>query len=269
MDGDRFDALARSLTAARPRRALLGAALAGLLALRAAPEAGAACLPAGQACDPQRPGACCSKKCPTRTKRCACTAATCPPPANPCKQAACVNGRCGAKNRPDDAACDGTGRCLAGRCNAQPVCSPVGTNCPSASAPPCCSGRCAQNPTTGAYRCAPGAPGAPCLGGADCYSGGCVGYRCTRRDCVAGDDGCLDRAKTCGDQGICLTPSGGGTRCGVQAPPPEGACDRCQTDEQCQAALGNPAAFCARGGTLDGHPSCVCDRRVRFCAVPA
>lgn len=80
--------------------------------------------------------------------------------------------------RPDDAACDGTGRCLAGRCNPRPTCLGRGQTCAAGPTSGCCSGRClAVNPPI----CGTGGVGAPCYSSADCSdfpAPFCVGYRC-------------------------------------------------------------------------------------------
>lgn len=297
MDAHRFDALLRRLSAAFPRRAGLGALLAGVALVRGVGGADACGLGAA-AC--RGNGQCCSGRC-LATGACACNRAVkCKQPANRCREAVCAaatgkcvvrdkaakapcasdgnpcindicdgKGRCVHPRRADDAGCgvDGDGRCLDGRCIPRPQgCSPAGTAC-GGSAPPCCSERCEQDPSGGANRCGVGAPGARCLGDGDCHSGECVGYRCTERECATGDDGCQDSAKTCGNLGICLRRSQGGTRCGVTAQGTASCEERdCPSDAWCQERTGNPKAFCAKGGRPGAHPICLCAQD--FCAVP-
>ena len=119
MDDARFDALVRSLSAARPRRALLGAALAALLAGQTG-GAGAThgtCRHPGVPC--QRDGQCCSRSCSRRTKTCLCAAARqCPATDTPCKRRVCwANGTCGAANATGSCPLpNATGVCDAGTC---------------------------------------------------------------------------------------------------------------------------------------------------------
>ncbi len=148
MDTDRFDKLARALTATPSRRgvgrAFVGFTLAAVLA-RSTYGAGAGAK---------------KKKCgPCQTRK---------------------KGKC-TGHKPDDARCRGDGKCLAGTCNPRPTCPSFGAPCTGAAqATDCCSSLCRLfflGSETGT--CTFGEQGAACVSTTDCHPRfSCVGYRC-------------------------------------------------------------------------------------------
>ena len=204
MDGDRFDALARSLAAHRPRRAALralaGAALAGPLALVGAREAAARCLRNGEAC--RRGPQCCSgvcrrgengKKCRAAPSQLTCTverdvcaqgsAARCGPPGNECycwvtaRGASFCGGNDGAYGAASCDECAGAGRvCVRGGgafCDGPVAC--VLPCCPRGYRE--CGGRCVDvlrdpdNCGACGRTCGPDRPNV-CAGGSCCINAG-------------------------------------------------------------------------------------------------
>jgi hypothetical protein len=137
MDADRFDSVAKSVGRSATRRLTLRTLLGGTLGLLGLAETTAK-----------------GKK---RKKRC-----------GSCKRRN-KQGRC--RPKPNDAVCEGSGKCLNGTCNPQPTCKPTDTVCTTNTE--CCSGSC-----PGATLCAKGGAGTPCFGGNDCTSGNCIGFRC-------------------------------------------------------------------------------------------
>lgn len=121
MDGNRFDALTRTMAQGTTRRRALHAALGGLagsvLALtgRAAADA-ATCQPAGGICLPN--SRCCDGTCDPRTHRCVCPAGL-----------IASGGRCCIGNR-SDTVCTANAQCCSGICQ-QGTCYPTaGGSCP-------------------------------------------------------------------------------------------------------------------------------------------
>jgi hypothetical protein len=82
-------------------------------------------------------------------------------------------GRCKG-NKPDDAACNGDGRCFAGVCNPRPTCLGFGSSCQEGE---CCSGTC----LAGQF-CIAGVLDQPCFESSDCLPIPevlqCVAYHC-------------------------------------------------------------------------------------------
>jgi hypothetical protein len=99
--------------------------------------------------------------------------ATIPCENTPCKE--CRDGTC--SNKTNDTSCNGTGKCLTGVCNAQPMCLPFNGGCLTVDPQACCSGDCFSLATLNGS-CQKGAATARCLTPTDCVSGSCVGYRC-------------------------------------------------------------------------------------------
>lgn len=168
------------------------------------------------------------------------------------------------KGKADDASCKGDGRCLSGDCNPKPACLPFGADC-STNQDGCC---------TACF----GSPGEPlrCLGGMGkagdaCQSDDecnghvgfiCVGYLCMS-SCPAISDFCADGATSCGSEGLCFRPKGGGdARCGASAGV-AGTCG-CKSHAECQTKFG-VGSFCV---TISGD-FCSCgDGLTTFCAIP-
>jgi hypothetical protein len=196
MDGSRFDSLTRSLSETVSRRHLtrfMGmVALGGSLSLLGLAEAEAK-----------------RKKKRNRKKR----GRTGSPP-SPCE------------GQPDDAPCNGTGRCLGGVCNPEPQCIGAGGRACRVGSD-CCSGTCSEF-------CAMAAVGRQCVVAGDCVSGRCLGYRCalgTLRNgqscshderCASGQCGCTEdganpqcicRRATCGGRGSPCDPANFGVDC--------------------------------------------------------
>jgi len=197
VSGQRVDALAKILGAAGSRRGLarlLGrGALGGPVALLTLAEAEAK-----------------RKKHKKRKKKRSGSAS--PPP--PCQ------------GQPDDAPCNGEGRCLGGVCNPEPQCIAAGgPACRVGS--DCCSGMCSEF-------CGLAAVGQPCVVAGNCISRKCVGYRCalgTLGDgqpcghdewCASGQCGCTGvganrqctcRRAACGGRGAPCDPANAGLDC--------------------------------------------------------
>lgn len=148
MDTGRFDDFARALIAPS-RRTVLGLTVGGLFS-----SLGLTAAPAKKRKNKKK----CKKQC------------------GPCQS--CKKGKC--KPKPDDSACQGTGRCLKGQCNPLPICVQALQECPPVgSTVDCCSGECANPPPPLLPACAFSGPGGLCVESNDCGSGGtCVGYRC-------------------------------------------------------------------------------------------
>jgi hypothetical protein len=195
MDGSQFDSLTRSLSDSFSRRDLArflgGLALSGALALLGLTEAEG------------------KRKKKKRKKR----RAKSPTP-SPCQ------------GQPDDAPCNGTGRCLGGVCNPEPQCIGAGGRACRVGSD-CCSGTCSEF-------CAMAAVGRQCVVAGDCVSGRCLGYRCalgTLRNgqscshderCASGQCGCTEdganpqctcRRATCGGRGSPCDPANFGVDC--------------------------------------------------------
>ena len=82
--------------------------------------------------------------------------------------------------RPNDAPCQGTGKCFQGACVGRPVCDKLGATCSpgNSTSAICCSGTCV-NATTAPGVCGNGGGGRPCHETSDCQLPlTCVGYRC-------------------------------------------------------------------------------------------
>jgi hypothetical protein len=126
----------------------------------------------------------------------------CPPPSNPCEQAACVNNQCTKQPAPvktpcpdiGGVFCDGAGNCV--QCLVHPDCmDPASTPCTAGiyTAPPTCdSGKCTPGVTTdcGAMHLVCKSGGcAPCTGATECGSPvnttGCVTPTCNGGQCGA------------------------------------------------------------------------------------
>ena len=146
MDAPRFDRLTRFLSASPTRRTMLGLGSAGLLG-----SIGLGSIDAKKNRNKKK-----CKKCGSCAK--------------------CNKGKCQPKA--DDSACEGTGRCLNGRCNPLPICVQALEACPPEDYPvECCSGHCTFNPPF--VGCSFSSPGGRCVESDDCGPGGtCVGYRC-------------------------------------------------------------------------------------------
>jgi hypothetical protein len=197
VDEPGFDRLTRILTLGGSRRtafvALLGAAGLAVRGWRGSDEALAdsgRCRPACGPCARCQLGKCHKTKHGTRV---------------------CTKGKC--RRRPDDAPCNGTGRCLQGTCNPQPTCMSGSGASPCAGGGECCSGRClakgfTNNPT---YYCDPSLDGEPCLSDDGCWTGRtgnrrCIGFRCQSGDPILPFPGtCPTGTKYCLNLG-CLRP---------------------------------------------------------------
>ena len=181
MDADRFDTLVRALTGAISRRglsrrltALTVTSVLGSVGINAA-EGRKRCGP----CRKKKHGKC--KKIRPDSTPCgvclACQGGQCVNRCGICED--CLNGSCVPK--PNDASCDGSGKCLAGSCNPVPTCLPAVsvTPCKSPEMPAlCCSGHCCEIVVPD-FKCCKGQAGTPCFGNEDCGPGlVCSGYRC-------------------------------------------------------------------------------------------
>jgi hypothetical protein len=174
MDANRFDALARTLTAVSSRRgagrALAGLTLGGMLI----PLSG---LTETKARKKKRKGKGKKKKGGKPSP----PAAFCADHANgascddsPCK--ACQDGACVPST--DDALCNGTGRCLNGVCNPPPSClQPGNLDCFPDTPAVCCSGVC-DLVFNGVGTCVAGGAGTDCFANGDCTSNRCTGFIC-------------------------------------------------------------------------------------------
>ena len=160
MDADRFDRLLRSLVTVRSRRGISRFLIGSVVGSSLTPLALQSGLVAKQGHRHHK-----KKSCP------------------PCKQK--KNGKCrGAK--PNDAACNGDGRCLNGVCNPKPTCSPAGGPC---GLPPCCATGCIDillpDMTIVPGFCPCSQPGQPCHETSHCcqppsqpVARSCIGYVC-------------------------------------------------------------------------------------------
>lgn len=202
MDGRRFDEFTRAIgtinSSSRRRviKALAGGTLGGLLGVRRAREAAAACKPVGAACAGN--AACCTQACVD----------------NVCCR------RTGAACSPNDACCGG--RCLNGRCcklNGQYGCTADSQ---------CCMGNCSP---FGDRCCPPGTEECDGQCCADCFkvfvtspTGGNPEYRGTdvccdpSRICRSPDgnpefDKCCGAGQNCRSNGECCTPCSPGNCC--------------------------------------------------------
>jgi hypothetical protein len=156
LDSRRFDALARTLSAARSRRRLVATAISGALGTLGLAQVEAArtgnCKPTCGECEQCKKGACKKKNGKKR----------------------CQKGRCEPKA--NDSPCSGNGKCLAGTCNLPPVCIQASGDCSVADPGACCSDVCAELGVRDF--CLAGASGKDCLASTDCSSGTCIGFRC-------------------------------------------------------------------------------------------
>ena len=75
-------------------------------------------------------------------------------------------------------ACNGTGKCLNGTCNAEPMCTQSPAACTTDNATACCSDVCVPSGIGNLGFCLVGAPGKECLTNGDCASASCIGFRC-------------------------------------------------------------------------------------------
>ena len=176
MDRDRFDRLARALSAGRSRRRV--AHLLGALAMAPLVDLGDAGAkkkkgkgkkkkkktnqsPPAVRCTPNCAGKACGDD------GCGGSCGTC---GNvPCRDV-CQGGACISAN---DTPCNGSGRCLNGTCNPDPMCGAGGLDlCTMANPGFCCSNVCTDD------ICAPGNPGDECRVRTDCNGAGCIGFRC-------------------------------------------------------------------------------------------
>lgn len=219
MDGNRFDALARSFASSQTRRGLLGGSAGALLAAVAPGRWGVAAgrrLP-GQIC--RTSGDCasgiCGPKDNTGRRRCSCGAASdCPVPSNACLAATCVSGVCQTAPRTGEA-CDDRNACTTNStCDAQGGC--VGTPVVCTALDQCHDdGVC--DPSTGACSNPPKSNGTPCNDGDACSEGD----TCLNGVCQGGT------AKTCP---ICQACSGG-------------ACQPSATDVRCDGVCSGGACL--------------------------
>lgn len=186
MDGNRFDALAKTLIAATSRRRTLSGLLGGTLGLLGLADPDGAwsaksgrCKKKCDECEKCQKGKC--RKTKSGKKRC--KKGKCQPKANgtPCFEAtgACQNGRCVCPSGREECPAD-PGRCIpvcgpgttrnpltCGCCQTtNQTCTPLGAN----SA--CCSGACAPGVPPNGF-CAGRAAGEDCSFGAQCQSGVC------------------------------------------------------------------------------------------------
>jgi hypothetical protein len=162
----------------------------------------------------------------------------------------------------DDTPCDGSDRCLLGRCNPRPTCGGTGASCSGVGTP---GGCCSSSGCTVGEQCLWGEVGDPCYRISDCAPGlWCVGYVCMSTTCGPRADHCTSGNSRCGE-GFCLRPvDGGASRCGTQPPP----FDRCGCTSHADCADLGAGAFCARDtGDHCGSASCPAGATT-FCAVP-
>ena len=248
MEQSRFDDLARAFSGGRSRRSLLGALLAGVAALRGAPEVAAACRIGGEPCAFHNQ--CCAGLC-LANRRCACSQAAraCLQPApTSCKKMVCdtAAGRCVVRNKLAGAACASDGNaCTRDVCDGQGNC----THPPTARGTACASdgSACTRDVCDGAGRCThpPTAAGTACADDGDpCTRDVCNGAgRCTHPKKAEGAD------------------CGGGRRCsgGVCATPP--TCTRpsgeCESHEACCGQ------YCT--GLMDPPGHCICSSEGTSC----
>jgi hypothetical protein len=255
MDEIRFDSLTRSLTTARSRRRALGGLLTGVFGVLSRPEPEeAAAHDLKDKCKKKSGEA--KKKCLKKAKQHAAQHARQTPPPGPCIA------------KPNDAACNGNGRCLNGVCNPKPQCLDHEAACFTPGE--CCSGLCQSF----INNCDPrgAANGSPCHSGFDCRSGYCLGYRGRGGICPFTADNCKTGTETptCGDGGFCLqTILGGGARCGRHDGSIDGSMCDCTSDADCIDRTGVPGAFCAEiTGGVDSQCSCPGGTAGTFCATP-
>jgi hypothetical protein len=191
MDHKRFDALARTLTAASSRRrfaqllarcavgSLLGAVGLGRAEAKKhkrhkkhhhpTPPPATECqaLFEGALCGGRGCKVCHSGECvvDASRERAICGSDAC---------LVCQSGVCTAAPTDDDACgVDGTGRCYLGECVSEPTCEGAGSPiCFSQPASGCCSGQC------NGEVCAAGGTGFFCRVAEDCTSKNCIGYHC-------------------------------------------------------------------------------------------
>lgn len=178
MDIHQFDAIAIALGSPTIRRRAVGVLLGGALSALGLAGTDAArsgtCKPSCNACSTCQKG-----KCKKKHGKKKCKKGTCQPRpdgigcgSTPCQ--ACQGGVC--VTTANDTLCQGTGRCLNGICNPQPVCAPYGAGCSTVDPGTCCSDVCIPQMMVAA--CSFGAPDQECISGTDCASGSCVGFRC-------------------------------------------------------------------------------------------
>ena len=181
MDADRFDTLIRALTDAISRRGL-SRRLTALTVTGVLGSVGIDGTKARKRCGPCRKkkhGKC--KKTRPDSTPCgvclACQGGQCVNRCGICEE--CPNGSCVPK--PDDAPCDGSGKCLTGSCNPVPTCL-TGAASVTPCEPPgmpalCCSGHCCVSGAAD-FHCCVGQTGTPCFGNDNCAGLVCTGYRC-------------------------------------------------------------------------------------------
>ena len=278
MDGQRFDAFARSLALATDRRRFLKVLTAGIsIAIMdrlgvtgqsKLAEAQTACTPVGAPC--ATGATCCSKLCAGGV----CTAGvSCLADGQACQN----NGQC----------CGGT--CTNGTCGAGVVaCAPVGAPCTTGAT--CCSGVCigksCQAPTCsdgvqngtesdidcGGGSCPPCANGRRCRANSDCLPGsGCCGGMCTPLTTLANCGACGNACPIpLGGQATCING-----QCGVACPSgttPCGsglaqACVNLQADLHNCGACGSACIVPAGGSATCVNGQCVptCPPQMHIC----
>lgn len=203
MDGNEFDAQARSLADRGTRRGLLrtglvlaGAALglrngAGVDAATGRRQVGSPCVTNSNCitgvCGPAG----------VRWKECQCVSASdCPAPANPCAVAACVSGACGEAPRNAGTVC----RPATDACSAATTCTGQSTICPAGVAAcaigeTCCGTTCVDVQSDEA-NC--GSCGSTCAGGETCCGGACVDVQGVEANCGGCGITCAAGSTCCG-----------------------------------------------------------------------
>lgn len=210
MDGNSFDALAKSWSAGPSRRALLrgiaGGVSAGLLAAVRVHSVAAACTQYGRACGSN--DACCSGNCERGKCACASGKTRC---GGRCVDLRSNETHCGACDRP----CPEGKQCRHGVC----TCSPFGAACRDNTS--CCSGNCVGGAC--ACRAIHTRCGKRCVDLRwDIENCGACGQACPRsndigltRVCRAGTCVCTPGTADCGGNGICVDLNNDPANCGA------------------------------------------------------
>jgi len=163
MDDAHFDSLTRAFSNSPSRRQVsraLGGVALGALALLGVGDAEAGKKGKKKKKDKDKSGQ--TTECPQCPQ---CT--QCPTPIS------CVG-------QPDDAPCDGGGKCYRGGCVGRPICTGFDVACQpgNTGSDVCCSGYCASGGSING-RCSRGNAGRACYATSDCQPDYiCVGYRC-------------------------------------------------------------------------------------------